>query len=163
MIAYRVLAHAAFETYFETISNDILDVCHGRFVSEKKADELLLGLCFRFSRLGHLRENQILEKQKGNLLLLVNDAREWHRKNVRENHGIRESNMRDLFLSFGQQVWGLIAPLCTELDAYGVIRGEYAHQSSALVTTPDPNGEMQSSRNILTKIAVFDEAVSSLI
>ena len=163
MISYRVLAHAALETYFESVSIDIVERCHFGFVNEQKTSEVHLSLLMRFACLGNMPENQFLQKQKNNLSVLVADAREWHRRTVRENHGIKTSNLHGVFIVYGKPIWDVVSPLLADLDAYGTLRGEYAHRSAAVVTIPNPDDELKASTQLLLKIDLVDAALLNFI
>jgi hypothetical protein len=144
-------------------SEQFLQRSHARWVSKREADEFLLALCLRFAKLGKMEDNHFLQKQKGNIGLLVNDARNWHIKTIENNHGVKESNLQALFVPYGDSVWNLVSPLTTWLEPYAVLRGKYAHTSASNVTVPDPDDEHSEITNLLGEIRPVDEALQVVL
>ncbi len=163
MIAFRVLGHAALETYFENVSEELLGRCHSRWLRLNHAHPLLLSLCMRFAKLGAMPENQYLQKQKGNLTLLVKDAHDWHARTIAENHGVREENLKSLFIPYGSTVWALIEPLCIYIDPYAVLRGEYAHRAPSGVTVPNPVDELATVTDLTAKVKTMDQRIYGML
>ncbi|WP_293856558.1 HEPN domain-containing protein [uncultured Alsobacter sp.] len=163
MIGYRLLCHAALETYFETISKKIIDGSYSRYKSSGHINEYLFSTCMRFSRLGGMKDNEFLQKQKGKIEMIVKEAVDWQSNNVNKNNGIKKENIEDLFICYGSSIVFVYAPAIQRLDSYGSIRGLYAHVSPAQTQIPDPKDEKKQISDILLDLKTPDISIGKII
>ncbi|MBF5095484.1 hypothetical protein F1643_14655 [Azospirillum sp. INR13] len=121
-------------------------------------EKYLVALCFRFSRSTEMKDHEFFNKQKGNASLLIKDAVEWHSETIKNNHGIKESNLEKLFMPYGNGFVGKVSVLSADLDSYAAVRGQYAHTTpSSIQQVPDPDDEKQIASDITNAIAPVDQ------
>lgn len=79
-------------------------------------------------------------------------------KRIKDNNGIKESNVLSLFDPLGvpASAWG--STLLPNLDSFGELRGEHAHRSAkAVVNLLDPETEYKRVTALAAELQSFDE------
>lgn len=150
---YRVLCHAEIESYLEDMAMDLLTYSRDRWNGDKEVTIIMTSLLTYFYR----------PEKTDKLSTMFNKATIDFRKQVIEgNHGIKESNIKKLFIPLGVDVESLDTAWISTLDTYGSKRGETAHTSARVQRTIDLITEKQDLQNIVEGIEVLENIVSEL-
>ena len=79
-------------------------------------------------------------------------------KLIRDNHGIKETNVLRLFTPLGAPATAFGSTLLPDLDSFGALRGEHAHLSArAIQTVPDAETECRRVRALVNALTVLDD------
>ena len=130
----RLLCHAEFEDYFESVALRLLNVAESGWLTEKVANYNLASL--------FIWHEKILKKEtyETKARMIIADFR----KQINENHGIKEDN------------------IISSLDSFGVLRGETAHTSAKKTQQPlDQNTELTRIKDLLLGIQDFEQIIDS--
>lgn len=158
MISYRMLCHAALESYFEEVSRDVLERSYRRWSNNNFMEKHLVSLCFRYSRQPEIKDHVFFNLQKGSASLLVKMAVDWHSKSIADNNGIKEYNIGILFKPYGNGTIDAFSSIQSDLDSYAAARGQYAHTTpSAIQTIPDPKDEKIFIDQIISSLLPIDQ------
>lgn len=171
--AYRVLAHAEFESYFE---DRVVEIATNALKIWKNNNQTTITLVslFAFSGLtsdkppDSLTTNQqpqILE-EKLKLDRKLSKVFGSFRKSVKNNHGIREKNILLLLLPIGINSDDLDKVWLQEMNDFGAKRGEFAHQSASNDKTrqpPDPKNELEMVNRLLQGLTHLDRLLNDLL
>src|SRR5262249_12355984 len=159
--AFLVLTHAEFETYFEEWAKEITRASETIWTNWKRVttplafllswnDERLV-LPETLSSPSTHDSNQKLGDHVAKLL-------QTFYKRIKDNHGVKERNVLNLFGPLGVPSTAFAPTLLPNLDALGTQRGVHAHQSAkAVVSVLDPETEYKHVEKLLLDIAVFDQ------
>ena len=171
--AYRVLAHAEFESYLE---DRVVEIATNALKIWKNNNQTTITLVslFAFSgltldkppdSLTTSQQPQILE-EKLKLDRKLSKVFGSFRKSVKNNHGIREKNILLLLLPIGINSDDLDKVLLQEMNDFGAKRGEFAHQSASNYKTrqpPDPKNELEMVNRLLQGLIHIDRLLNDLL
>lgn len=168
-ICFRILVHAEIESYLEDRSREVLDAAWKHWKATRTPSETVVCL-LGFSEvalklppdsLGGGVNRQSYESveiplQKAFNVLIAS---------LKNNHGIKESNVLSLVLPLGIDHRKLDSTLLSDLSSYGNARGLVAHSShSATTTYADPRSEWNTAitlaKSLLKLDKLFDEMIS---
>lgn len=149
---YKVFSHAEFETYFEDIVMEKLNLSSQIWTTTKKSTNVLLAIA-TFSE---------YKKDFDNFNDTVLKAIKNHRDIIKNNHGIKDSNLKNLFIPIGLDFSAISPTLLNSLNSFGGERGSIVHKSIAMTVTLDPRDENIKVINIINELAQFDLLVKSL-
>lgn len=148
----RLLCHAEFEDYFESIALKMLDIAEKRWEDRKIANYNLLSLCVWHEK---IEKN---ETSNTKVKMIISDFR----KEVKSNHGIKEENIRKLFCPLGYKIDDFDTLFISTLSSFGVLRGETAHTSAKRTQQPlDQSTELELIKNLLLGIEEFEKVLNS--
>ena len=160
--AYKVLAHAEMEYYFEQIALEIVQKSLYLWRSSKSVSRPLLSLVAyydgSFPALPDAHDGNNADKD---LNWRVGDAVSKYNKQIRDkNHGIKEKNILSIFLPIGVETSDIDTDMLRDLDNFGSERGTIAHSTRAsTLTTPDD--ALNSVEHIMTYIDPFDQFLAT--
>lgn len=174
-LAYRVLAHAEIEAYFEDRVLEAADRAHEAWEREAHVSRVLLCL-MSFSGEKAEAPPATLQPPGANgskawpalvdIRLRIKAVVSAFNYLVRKgNHGIKEKNLMALLLPIGV-VHDKIDPVfLAEIDSFGSLRGVAAHSSSgtAVRTAIDPAEELRRTEALLPHIEALDAQVDSIV
>ncbi len=155
--AFRVLAHAEIEHYFEEEVTEIADKAFSLWKNQQKSSGPLVHLVCNMTG-----ESNGLPKKIGTATTatsITGKAVAQYKFTIRSNHGIKSENILQLLLPIGiseaelDQVW------LNTMDGFGVKRGQSAH-TSHISHTIDPKDDYDSlfaPAGILDHIRDLDE------
>lgn len=172
--AYRVLAHAEFESYLE---DRVVEIAINALKIWKNSNQTTITLVslFAFSGLSldkppdSLIANQQPQKILEEKLILdrkLGKAFNSFKNSVENNHGIREKNILLLLLPIGVNSEDLDRIWLQEIDDFGKKRGEFAHQSASNDKTrqpPDPKNELEMVNRLLQGLIHIDRLLNDLL
>jgi len=162
--AYTVLSHAAFESYFEEISLELMKKAFGEWDSNKKiSDVLLMQICYLLSyREGKERVMNLEIKKENNktnlpeitqylhhIDNLKGKAETFFHKQIKENHGISLDYLLHIFIPVAINI-NQDTDMMNSLNKLKESRGEMAHKNSlSLTKIPTPTEIFNHVRNCL--------------
>lgn len=145
--ACRVLAHAEIEAFLEETASEIATKSHTRFNRAHKQNKHIKALTQTFCR-----EHSLTGQTHR-----VNDAIQKFTNCITNNHGIKEKNIRSLFLPLGIDHTLLDIPWLSLMNSYGQMRGAVAHNSFRVNIILDPVNEMRTIQQLIQGIEQFDQ------
>lgn len=156
--AYKVLAHAEMEYYFEEVALAIAKKSYGRWKSSNKASTPLLSLVAyyegQFSPPPNTHDGNNADKD---LNWRIDTAYTNYNKMVRSNnHGIKEKNVLSIFLPIGVKISDIDESMLLALENFGSERGIIAH-STRTPTLITPDDALASVKDLMTYIDSFDQ------
>lgn len=159
--AFLVLSHAEVETYLEGWAKEIARKCETVWQSTGKVTPPLAVLIVtsghRVTVADKLATKPELEIPR--LVEGVIDKRlqEFY-KQIRDNNGVKEKNVLSMFSPLGAPNTAFGSTLLPNLDSFGSLRGEYAHNSAqAVKAVPDPEVEYKRVIDLVDELKVLDE------
>lgn len=148
----RLLCHAEFEDYFESIALYLLSTAERKWTQRKVANYNLVALFMWHEKIA---KNDTCES-KANMIIAD------FRKEIKGNHGIKEENIKKLFTPLGYKIDDFDATFISTLSSFGTLRGETAHTSANKTQQPlDQNTELSRIDNLLENIMDFEEVIFS--
>jgi len=172
-IAYRVLAHAEIESYFEDRVWEVVINVKKNWDSSGKAHRTLIYL-FAFSgqamdsppdTLTPTKPNKEFEK-KVKINKKIDLAIISFRQVIDKNHGVKEANILALLLPIGINSDDLDPALLATMNTFGEQRGFVAHSSATAYRTsqpPDPASELNTIQQIIQGLLQVDELINNLM
>ncbi|MFJ6096612.1 hypothetical protein [Williamsia muralis] len=158
--AFRLLAHAEFESYLESIVLDLVQERVNAWISSGKLSITLAALLAYADSEPAKMTSLLTPPQKVSPAL--NDriiaARNSFNSLVRtQNHGIREMNVLKLVLPTGLDPASLDMTWLASLDSWAKDRGDIAHNTHTRVRALiDPGKELRDARMILNGFKKLD-------
>lgn len=174
-LAYRVLAHAEIESYFE--DRALEPVSRAQVVWETSRHVSHVAFCLvGFSGKEMTSPPATLDapsenKRKswpalvdiGHRLLPVIST--FHHLVRNENHGIKERNLLSLLLPIGVAPAKIDPAFLADMESFGALRGLAAHSSGKTTARQavDPEGEQKRVQALLPGIAAVDAEIDGLL
>lgn len=170
-IAYRVLAHAEIESYFEDRVWEVVINVKDNWDSSGKAHRTLICL-LAFSGQTMDTPPEKLDPTKPNFEKKVkvdkkiDSAISSFRRVITQNHGLKEANILALLLPIGIESDDLDPALLATMNTFGEQRGVVAHSSATAYRTsqpPDPASELNTVQQIIQGLLQVDELINNLM
>lgn len=177
--AYTVLAHAEIEAYIEDVVLDIVKTHYQLYNQQQKFSYVILRLVV--SSLGRWEDKETKELELSDVPLpsakavqnaddpageAIQRAFDQYHKIVKNNHGIKEVNLKRLLMPTGitiQQLNGLNPTWIANMNNFGAQRGDAAHRSRmGLKNIPDPRSEKQAVDDLVDGLKALDELLNLL-
>lgn len=175
VLAYRVLAHAEIEAYFEDRALETAQEARKAWLTRQHLSRVALCLV-AFSGREMARPPDSLEAPTDNkrktwpTLIDIGERlnpiiASYHRLVKEENHGIRERNLLSLLLPLGIEHSALDPTFLANMDSFGQLRGAAAHTSSrrAVRSAADPADEFNRVASLTDGIKSIDECFDVLM
>ncbi len=174
-LAYRILAHAGFESYFEDRVSEVYLTAINNWQNYGKVSKVIPAL-LAFSGMNmESPPDSIVSSQSSqrpswdDRLKLSNKVKNAGTSlmfTLKKNHGIREKNLLDMLLRVGIESDDIDAAWLATIDSFGQDRGNAAHISAAVNRTqqpPDPKSELDRVTDLLTGLKEIDEMLNYLM
>lgn len=144
--AFLLLCHAEIENYIEDLATDLLNNGIEKWNQDKLANYNLASLFMWYNN--NIEKRDIFEKAE--------HIFGKFRKIIKENHGIKEQNIKKLFVPLGYSIDDFDTDFMSEINSWGTLRGEVAHKS-AKQTTAQLNfeDEVQKVGRIVGGLDIF--------
>lgn len=153
--AYRVLAHAEVEAFIESLAGTILDVTEvgvqngmithaGHHLVVQWAANRLRSDAAKARYPLFDRQQAIAAASAGSQDL--RSAIDSHRERIRQNHGVKAANVRQLLIPLGYRDEFFSLGLLDLLDDFGEKRGAVAHTSGLVGVQNWPTGSSEIAR-----------------
>jgi hypothetical protein len=174
-LAYRVLAHAEIESYFE--DRALEPVSRAQTVWESTRHVSHVALCLLgFSGKEMALPPATLEAPSDNkrkawpalvdigqrLLPIIST---FHNQVRNENHGVKEKNLLAMLLPIGVAHAKIDPTFLADMESFGALRGQAAHASGRTTARQavDPEGEQKRVLGLLPGIAAIDAEIDVLL
>jgi RiboL-PSP-HEPN len=172
--AYKVLSHAEIESYIEDIVLSKVNSAYDMWVSQSKPSQIMTCLVAVSNANWEDEETQELDlkplepiKFKPNsqsLDLLMDKVINQYRKIVKDNHGIKDKNIKRLVMPLGISITELDQVWLSSMTTFGSIRGLYVHSSRiGIRNIPDPFSEKSTVDSLLPGLLQLEQIISSKI
>lgn len=161
--AFRVLAHAEFESFIEDRAVETANDAYEDWKSTGKPSVCILSLAaYRSSTHGipSSLEEAARENRYPDLSLRIKHARDEFNRYVKtENHGIKERNILRIMMPLGFAVDELNTTWLNVTEAWAKKRGDAAHRAGKAQRPPDPKKELETVHLILEGFGEIDMAM----
>lgn len=160
--AYVLQVHAEIECYFEDMIAFALRRAEEKWTAAKTPTRLLIYLASfngnRKERISKIPAADIWETR-------VRKAISHHKNGLKANHGIKSKNLVRMYAPVGFDVRKIDNLLLSELDSFGVLRGDYAHSSisARAGVTLDPFLFPEQAQRLFALIDPFHEEACKFI
>lgn len=174
VIAFRILCHAAIEEYIESsvvqIAVKASKHCENTRDISAPAAHLL---SFAEAHFGpppatyhppQENQNRVWPEKVDIVSRVKKSATAFIGHVKSSNHGIREKDLMFMLISVGLSHAEIDPILVSELDAFGRVRGEFAHTSAQrhVRNSPNPQDELRLVERILDLLRVLDEQLGAV-
>lgn len=159
--AFVVLSHAEIESYMEDCAKDVARTCEDLWNTSARITRPLAFLIATLSERVAI-STSITGTALPDTPRKVEDACkrlfQQYYKRIKDNNGIKEHNTLLLFSPLGVPFSAYGPTLLPNLDSFGALRGQHAHESARAVTSVvDPETEYQRVRALVSDLKPFDE------
>lgn len=169
---YRLLIHAEIESYLEDISRTLVTDRIRAWKKTNTPSNLLIAFiaCYHSGWI-ELDDDHNLNiislargrsKSKDSVDEIIDLAQTQFIKVLKQNHGVREKNLRSLILPTGLDLTQLNSTWITNLDDFGKLRGEIAHQTVGVTTAINPQDEYKRVVDLLQGIKDLDQKLLNI-
>ena len=149
----RLLCHAEFEDYFESVALKLLGVAEKKWVNQRIANYNLASLLVCHEKI----------EKRDDIQTKVHKIIIDYRQLIRDNHGIKEKNIKKMYEPLGYSINDFDTVFLATLSSYGELRGEIAHSSIKHTQQSfDKYDELDKINKILKGIMQFEEVIHSL-
>lgn len=162
--AFLILSHAEIESYFEEWAKEIARSSENLWNSSSRVSR---PLAFLLSTLAaQFKIPETIQGASKDIPQMLSDAvttvYSRYYKQIKDNHGIKEKNLLDLFGPLGLAPAALSSTLLPSLDHLGKSRGDHAHLSAkAVQSVLDPETEYKRVRDLIVgDLATLDQWLS---
>jgi len=174
-IAYRVLAHAEIEAYFEDRVWEAALHAKRNWDNEGKSSRILISLVAFSGQMMDLPPNTCtpvngskrISPEKIKINEKVTLSINAFYKVIEQNHGLKESNLLALLLPIGISSDGLDTVFLANMNTFGQDRGIVAHSSATsyrgVNNLPDPATELNRIKQITDELIQLDQLISNLM
>jgi hypothetical protein len=174
-LAFRVLAHAEIESFFEDRALEAVDGARAAWDRGKYVSRIAFCL-LGFSGKEMARPPDTIEAPSDNkrkawpALVDIGERfrptlSAFHHMVRNENHGIKEKNLLSLLLPIGIDHQNIDPAFLADMDSFGTLRGVAAHSSRRTTATQgiDPSEEWKRVDSLMQGIASLDTEIEILI
>lgn len=152
--AYRLLCHAEIEAYLEDIAEKCIDNVFNKWRIAGKTNAALVhfsvfegwGIDANIAKDTNTRLGHLIQKYK---------------QKIRDNHGIKETNIKTLFLPLGINLNSMNI-LVADLNTFGSDRGAIAHTAMKTHSMLDPVVEKTRVAQIINELKILDDEVRKI-
>ncbi|MFJ4715660.1 HEPN domain-containing protein [Streptomyces sp. NPDC088785] len=164
--AFRVLAHAEFESFIEDRVVEVIDLAVTQWQAGSEVSSVLVAaLAYResaFSMPASLADANAKRGKYPELAERIEHTRtEIYRYARHQNHGIKERNLLRMLLPVGVLESDLNTTWLSQTDAWATERGEAAHKAGKVQVQLDPRKEFLTVSKILDGFREVDEMLAA--
>lgn len=163
--AFRVLAHAEFESFIEDRVVQVLNDAFTRWDSTGVISTSLLAVVAHKETNHAIPESlsdALQRKKHPDLKARVEGAKNDFNRYVRtKNHGIKAKNLLRLLMPIGFTDQDIDSVWLSATETWATARGEVAHKSAKMQVRPDPQKELKVVREILEGFRDVDDQLES--
>jgi hypothetical protein len=166
---YRLLAHAEIESYLEDVSRAVVTDAIRSWKKHRKSSSLLISFlaCYHSSwsvdDTTHQEEIIRIAKSRNRLKDSVDEiidlAQTQFIQIIQNNNGIKQKNFKSLVLPTGVDVDKLDQTWLTNLDEFGKLRGDIAHNAKKATGQINPADEYGRIRALLGGLQELDKQI----
>ena len=167
--AYRLLAHAEFESFVEEIVWDAVVKKVSSWKNQRKPSDLIVCFlsCYHTDWDNGIDEEvaipqspkKHIEAAEKSAEAVIDRAVNQFRNLVDKNHGVREANIKKIVLPVGVRWSELDQTWLNTMDTFGKLRGEVAHKTIGVQQQIDPQTEYQNVQDLIIGFKKLDELI----
>jgi len=167
---YRLLAHAEIESYIEDVAKDTILYAITKWKNEEKPSLTMMAFLAAYhsswSTGSEIENEEIIKLAKGrskpsdSVKDVVDLAQKQFIKRLKDNHGVKEKNIKNLIFPTGVDVLELDQTWLTNLDDFGSKRGEIAHKAKQTLGAINPKSELDTVNSLLEGLGELDKKIS---
>jgi len=164
---YRLLVHAEFEAFLEDSCRDLILKKISEWQNNNKPSNLIIaflacyhsgwGVDISLEELDFIKAAKGRTKVKDAAKEAINIALTQYIQKIKDNNGIKENNFKTMVLPTGVEIDELDQTWLTNLDQFGKLRGDVAHQSKKTQGMINPEDELKSVNALLKGLKRVDE------
>jgi hypothetical protein len=163
---YRLLVHAEFEAFLEDSCRDLILKKISDWQRNNKPSTLIIAFlaCYHsgWGVDNSLDEVDLINAAKGRTKVkdtakeAINIAQTQYIQKIKDNNGIKEKNFKTMVLPTGVEIDELDQTWLTNLDQFGKLRGDVAHQAKKTQGMINPEDELKSVNELLKGLKRLD-------
>jgi hypothetical protein len=169
---YRLLAHAEIESYLEDISRETVTEAIRLWKKERKPSRTLISFLASYhsswnvndqisnEEIIQIAKSRINAKESIDKVIVL--AQKQYLQRLKDNHGIKENNLFTLIVPAGVDVSELDSTWLTDLNNFGGLRGNVAHNSKLATGEINPKDELSSINSLLLGLKQLDKKMGEL-
>lgn len=169
---YRLLVHAEIESYLEDISKDTVTNSIREWKSNGKPSTVLIAFLASYHSSWNVNDKinneeiiriaQSRKNIKDSVSEVIDLAQKQFIKKIKKNHGIKDNNFKMLILPTSIDIDKLDTTWLTNLDNFGIKRGEIAHKTKKATSLINPKDEYTSVKGLLAGLETLDRQICNL-
>lgn len=163
---YRLLVHAEIESYLEDVAKEITTSAIRRWKHDRHPSALLIAFLASFHSSWNTNSDASneeiiqLAKSRVNSKDAIGDVIDLAQKQfiqiVKDNHGVKEKNFKSLILPIGIDMNCIDNTWMTNLDNFGRLRGEIAHNTKRIASQINPLDEFNRVKELEVGLKELD-------
>lgn len=163
---YRLLAHAELEFYLESVVRNVITNAIKAWKTNNQPSNIIIAFLAAYHSAWNnddLASNEDIIKlaknrknAKDSISEVIELAQTQFIKILKDNHGVKEKNLKSLILPTGIDISMLDSTWITDLDTFGALRGTVAHNTKALSSEINPRDEFLNVEKLLHGIYLID-------
>jgi preprotein translocase subunit SecA len=162
---YRILVHAEIESYLEDVVKDVVLDCIKLWKENRRPSSLLVAFLASYHSSWNVNDDtssqEIIQKsrprrKKDSVNEIIDLAQAQFIAIVKKNHGVREKNFKSLILPTGVDIDELDQTWLTDLDNFGGLRGDIAHNAKRTTDQINPKDEYNRVISLLDGLKDLD-------
>lgn len=172
--AYKLLVHAEIEFFIEGLATKTIISALKEWKVYRKTKISLFSLIASYHSSWNVNgdaanNEQIIQLAKSrknikeNIDEVIDLAQNQFSALIKDNHGIRENNLKTLLLPIGVDFSEIDNTWIADLDSFAKERGAIAHSSKALIGSINPQDEYKKVQSILAGLRKLDLKVQKLL
>lgn len=169
---FRLLVHAEFESFIENAAQRVITAGIKNWKQTRIPGNLLLAFitCYHSAwiEFDELHTKQIIELARSRKAVkerieeIVDLAQTQYINRLKENHGIRDKNLKTLLLPTGLDFTTLNQTWLTAMDEFGKARGAIAHLPVGTTGSVNPEDEFKRVKELLIGLRELDEKLTAM-
>lgn len=170
---YRLLVHAELEAYLEDMAKSVVTAQISKWKRHRTPSNLLFAFiaCYHSGWIEYDEKSQVrlIEMARSRRKIaekieeIVDLAQQQFIQRLKENHGVREKNLRTLILPTGIDLSELDPTWITDLDDFGRKRGDLAHLSKSTTGAINPQDEYNRIKALLRGMKELDDKLAPMV
>ncbi|MFP5194105.1 HEPN domain-containing protein [Alcaligenes faecalis] len=169
---YRLLVHAEIESYLEDIAKDTIIESIRNWDNNQKPSLTLISFLAAYHSGWNIDEGieneEIIKlaknrpKIKDSVKEAINCAQRQYIQYIKDNHGVKENNIKKLILPLGIQMDEIDGTWLATINSFGTNRGETAHNSKRATGQINPKDEYKTTQDLLDGLRNLDSAIAHI-
>lgn len=155
-MAYVVLAHAEIEAFCEDLVSHRVTVAKSTYDKTGTVSPALRKLITHFVVIKGKSWSNVVAPSNA----AVESAVKAHKKTVKNNHGVKRTNLEKLLYPLGIVETHLNPTWLADMDSFGAKRGGWAHSSVRAQQPPDPLTQMRAVNQLLNGLSNLDRRLA---
>ncbi|MDN7135220.1 HEPN domain-containing protein [Pseudidiomarina terrestris] len=169
---YRLLVHAEIEAYIEDVAKETVINAIQRWKNNGKPSVVIVSFLASYHSSwavnDELKQHEIIQLANNRhsgpkaVAAIIDLAQTQFVNKLKDNHGIKEKNIKTLIIPTGIDVDSLDTTWLTNLDDYGTKRGDVAHKAKRAQKSINPKDEYETVKSLLSGLEDLDIQIMKL-